>query len=190
MKTILRTTLALVFIASTHLSSKAQDAPVHELGIQLSNLQGFSLIYKKERAENKLVRVQIGAGDYTKTFRKDRDPAKQLLMNMSCGTEKRKALGSKTKFVHGFIVHFSLFNQSDADNKISRRNLGIGYLMGVQYKFNDQFYISLESLPSVSGIITKRTNSDTEAGFNLGFYNNIANITLAHQFRKSRKPNK
>ncbi len=165
----------------------AQEQTRHEFGIQLSNLQGFSLIYKKEREQNKYVRVQVGSGNYNHTYRKEKDPLKQLNLTLSGGVEKRKSMGPKTNFIHGFAPHVSILSRKEVNSKLYQNQLGIAYILGLQYIIQDKFYISLESLPSIAGFISKINNSDTEAGINIGFYNNIANITLAHYFRRTEK---
>ena len=186
MKQIKLSVLGLCMLLSSN-TLWAQETAIHEFGIQLSSLQAFSAIYKKERDLNKYVRVQVGTGNYTRTYIKDKDPLKQLSINFSCGVEKRKPLGPKTNFVHGFAPTISILSRTDPTSKLSRSQLGIAYILGVQYIINDRFYVSLESLPSVSGFISKNSNSDSQAGINIGFYNNIANITLAHSFSRTQK---
>lgn len=165
----------------------AQEKAYHEFGIQLSSLQAFSAIYKKEVDVNKYVRVQVGSGNFSELHRKDSDPQKQLQLNFSGGVERRKALTDKTNFVHGLAPTFSVLSRTDDNSKQSLIRAGIAYILGVQYNFSDHFYISLESMPSVSGILSKTTNSDSQIGYNIGFHNNIANITLAHRFSRTTK---
>ncbi len=183
----------VTLIATILLSSnmKAQELPTHEIGIQLSNLQGFSLIYKKELETNKLARLQIGTNDFLFLKRKENDKSKQMSINLSLGREKRRNLNERTDFVHGFIPFVSILNRSRNDDRITNATVGIAYLLGIRHEFNDAFYTSLECMPSISGIINKQTDLEAEFGYNLGFYNNIVNITLAHRFKikKKEKPN-
>ncbi len=168
----------------------AQDLPVHEFGIQLSNLQGFGMVYKKERDINKLARLQLNLGDYTLLKNEDSGPTKQFRLNLSAGKEKRKPLNKQTFLVHGFAPFTSIFGNSVRNNKTSNLQLGVAYVLGIQYRINNKFYISAESMPALSGVLSKQGDSDTQYGYNIGFYNsNPVNITLAHRFRaNSKKP--
>jgi len=183
--------ITIAILASTALintSVQAQELPVHEFGIQLSNLQGFGMVYKKERELNKLARFQMSLGDYTFFENEDRGPSKQFRLNLSAGREKRKSINKQTYFVNGFAPFVSIFGNKLQNNESSQLQLGVAYLFGIQYRFNDKFYISAESMPSLSGIISKQGGSDTQYGYNIGFYNgNPVNIALAHRFRTKRK---
>ena len=103
-------------------------------------------------------------------------------------TKKEKRSMRKFYFIHG-IEPYTNLNIAAFDGGGVRASviLGIGYVLGFQYNFSKEFYVNLETIPSLSTnfIISEDGLSDN---FNLGggFNSNIAAISFVYRFKKPK----
>ncbi len=168
------------------LLAQSSYAQTKEIGARFSGLERFSLIYKKEKKENKYMRARfiiasaslIGVSD-------NMDLGIQA--GFAVGSEKRKAINEKLNFIHG-VEPSLLINYSGGSNTSKAINVspGIGYVLGFQYSFNEDFYVSLETIPGINGTFSFVENSNNLYGLNLGFNSSVASVTLAYRFNSQK----
>jgi len=148
--------LPLLLIA-TFGTVHAQTPMKREIGLRssLDNPLNAGFIYKKQLAENRYRRYRLGFIDATVNVQ-SRAILAQYGIGAAIGTEFRKDLDSRLQFVHGpeFSASLSVVavgNSGTADEytQIAPR-LGIGYVLGVQYNINSQWYVNMETIPALS----------------------------------------
>lgn len=155
-------TLFLFIISSFFMQAKAQEADtdnqsVRELGVGVRNFsEDFSLIYKKQIGENKYRRYD---GSLSLALNSDR---RFLGMSFSIGTEKRKYLDEKLKFVRGPGFGLSVLSDFE-EGGLTRFIPFINYQLGIQYDIKENFYVGASTFPN----FTLNISSDEE--FPLGF---------------------
>ncbi|HMN90777.1 MAG TPA: hypothetical protein PKD70_08630 [Saprospiraceae bacterium] len=135
-----------------------ESAHMHEVGLQISNfdLRNFGVVYKIQRPnnENHYMRYRFLVGNIQFSTSPDNN-VQNYNANVSgnVGLEKRIVWSNRIQFMHGpeAFVGFNYSSQRQ-DDPVSRQlglSAGVGYILGLQYHINDQFYISVESIPGV-----------------------------------------
>lgn len=166
-------------------SLQAQDRN-HELGLRLSGLQSFDFIYKKSDNGTKFKRYRLAVanlgGVISENYRFNFNVA------YAQGVEKRKNIGKKVQFIHGWEP--GIFLSAYMNDEVYEGNAGIflGYVLGFQYNISENFYINVESIPSltIGGVFS---DNDDSSGvlFNAGFNSNAVALTLAYTFTAPKK---
>jgi len=174
---------------------KAQSQ-THEVGMRFSSLENFDFIYKKELEENKLRRYSLGFTNLNFIDRENNE-AFNFGLGFAIGTEKRKQIAEKLKFIHGFEpfaeLNFTSSEISDDDRRNSGQVIaGLGYVLGFQYDFSDKFYVNLETVPSLYGAVNFAETSEdeiSEDGYEIGagFNSNAIAVSLVYRFTKDKK---
>jgi len=167
----LATTLIIVIFSLTGYSQ------TKELGLRLNNLTDFSFIYKKEKSELKYIRhrfgiVNLGISDVADNKNYN------IGLGYAIGIEKRKSINEKLMFIHGFEPQLA----ANISKNMIVLNPAIGYVLGFQYTINDDFYVSVETIPSLNGNIVIRDNSSNLYSLNAGFNSNFVALTIAYKF--------
>ncbi len=204
-KVISLLTLSFFLLLATLVS--AQETTNHELGLRMSGLNNFNFIYKKQTAENRYLRYQIGNVniDYSSSdilredpnFVEDEEISRSNLnssIGFGLGFEKRRSITDKLMFIHGWIPSLGLdFSNRTVDGEnVDQRfgvGLGIGYIIGFQMPLSDRFQISIETIPSLlveyehieferRDILTTQDDINTD----LGFYANLISLSVMYQF--------
>lgn len=130
--------------ATNVLAQEDTEAPTRELGLASSNLTNdFSLIYKKELSEN---RYRVFDGELNLNVVFVESSSSSFFTSFSLGTENRKYLNEKIKFVRGPNYGLGLFV---AEAGVSFMPF-FRYQLGVQYDVNEMIYLGVSTFPTAS----------------------------------------
>lgn len=165
------------------LSSQGQTK---ELGIRMTGLQNFDFIYKKEKEPNKYSRIRLGVANISFANIADENVG-NLALGIAMGSERRKAINEKLNFYRGPEPFANLALSVVADNTIFVVQGGLGYVLGFQYNFSEVFYLSAETIPSVSLRFSSGENVDPSLGIFAGFNSNAVAITVAYRLLDNSK---
>jgi len=172
------------------MTMQGQDtAQKHELGIRMSSLNNFGLIYKKHREEQKYLRFRLGyvnvSGEINQLTRTN--PGELPFVNQrnsvntafgfNLGWENRKKITEELLFIHGFEPGLQM-NVEYAGQAISGTsfyaNAYLGYVLGFQYDFNEKISFSMESIPRVyAAILVFNQNQNIDPNTNNLLTNNV-----------------
>ena len=176
--------LVLVFLYVLP-SLQAQDRK-HELGIRLSGLQSFDFIYKKSDNATKFKRYRLAVADMGAFLAESNEIS--MFLSYAQGLEKRKNIGKNVQFIHGWEPGFSVGFRSIGDDLTGNASIFMGYVLGFQYTFSENFYVNVETIPSltVGGVFT---DNDDDSGLfvNAGFNSSAVALTLAYTFTAPKK---
>jgi len=200
MKKTLTLTILICFYVGIMAQEKVKQT---ETGFIFSNLDKFGLSLKKGNNQSmwRFNTLLIDAGK--NEIPSDTTIYRNLGVGISLGREVRKTLNENFEFSFGFDLSYA-YNQSKISKKITRfvepytqnktNEFGFNFVIGTSYIIKNQLVIGIEILPGVSSHITKTTISDglfnetvekqVSKGYNLGFTNNSARLTVAYRFRK------
>lgn len=175
----MKTALVFSLVACAALSAQAQK---HEIGLRLSGIESFGFIYKKQKNNGNYMRHRLGLARANVFIWEDANSV-NLNLGYAFGIEKRKSIGPKTSFIHGFepalLVSYN-YSKNDTESNTSTSIIPtLGYVLGFQYAFSEDFYVNIEAVPSISSNIGGRPNA---FGFNAGFNSEAVSLTLAHRF--------
>lgn len=178
------TCFAVLLLSLFSLTLSAQENYPRELGVRFSNIDlnggGFSLVYKKQKAENKYQRLRATFGNLNISSFGEDNLRSSFSAGGAVGIEKRKPLGNEFYFVRGpeFSAGIGLnFADEDFSGSFS---LGAGYVLGLQYNCKKHFFVSLETIPG-AGLNLSGNGDNTSVGFNLGF-SSAAALTCGWRF--------
>lgn len=188
MRHLLKTTLILIF------ASILYSNPIHaqnqvEVGIGTgvtSLLDNFRLIYKKEKKENKWLRLNSSFGNISFSSQND---ISLLNFNagISIGVEKRKQIGnSSVEFLRGpqGILRLNVSGLFD-DTSSSNVNIGAGvaYVLGAQVHLKKGVKLGIETQPS----LILAWDGDERIDLNLDYSSNALTIFVVYNFEKKKK---
>ncbi len=184
---ILALLLPIYFISTT---SKAQEVN-REIGLQMSNLNDFSFIYKKQRSANKYLRIRAGNFNFTANISNDNSFG-GIAAGFGIGFEKRKSIDDKLEFIHGFEPTLSVqrTNQSSPSSILDQRTIdnispSLGYILGFQLAASKFLSISLETRPSLTVSMTSDNGfKSTDYRGSLGFSSNAVTLGFHYRFMK------
>lgn len=162
-------------------------APTRELGVRFEgiNLGGensFSLVFKKQKSENKYRRWRAVFGSISANNSPSTVNA-QMSLGLTYGLEKRKPLDEHLSFNHGFEFGGALALRFNDDFTNWYAALSAGYVLGVQYKLNKRFFVNLETIPGLNLRFADNSGNleNIQVGTDLGF-NSTAALTLGILF--------
>ena len=180
------TLLFILFMGLAFSQQAHAQSNFREVGTRFTSFDNFGVIYKKERAENRLTRYNLAVLNLglTDGSRFDRY---SIGAQLSVGWEKRKSIEEKLKFIHGFnpsvgFQHASLID--GPDNSSTNISLELGYILGLQYDISESLYVNLEVIPGLRANNASQTEGDFWT-FNLGGGTQSAGITVAYRFEKN-----
>ncbi len=192
--------LFIVFSMLPFLSNAQNE--IREIGLHVSNLSltnlNPSFIYKKQIGENLYKRYNFSFANIDLQHNETMSRY-GLNTSLSIGKEKRREIGKRLKFIRGLQYQGGLgfnFSSSERSNTSLKQtmygaNVGLGYLLGVQFDISSSFYINLETVPYVSlsyqysGV--KQTNSDAVSSNTWGLhgdYSNAIAVNVVYCFAK------
>lgn len=207
--TLRRLTFSCLLLIACFPALTAQDTTVtrtHEIGLRLTrfNLEDFSVIYKKQRLnqENRYTRIRFIVTDINFSQQEGSDASSfNTIIGAAIGTERRVSLNNRIQFLHGpewntFVQYqhtdFGSLQNTSQQNQLGI-SLGFGYVLGLQYNFNERFYINLETIPSIS--VSYNTTKVKFIGFNekvtqwnanAGSNSDAVALTFAYRFGVTR----
>lgn len=174
---IIATLIFTIFSLSTNAQTKS-----HEVGIRISSFDSFGAIYKKRLKNDKLLRITSAAGAVSNAIRND-ESRTNTNFALTIGLEKYKQLNENLNYYHGPEASGSL-GFFFADNNSSSVNLGLGYIFGLQYDINEDFYISMETIPSILILIPIDGSEPRNLRINtsMNFAPNRVSLAIVHRF--------
>lgn len=147
-----------------------------EIGVRVLAGRGSDVIFKKEKHPNRFKRFRVGlsnlgyselgsSGDFV------------LGVGAGYGREKRKAIKENIHFVTGWELRAGY--TSFGDN--SQGLVGLGYILGFQYRVNESLSLGAETIPNISSNLGK--DGDHAFSIDAGI-NSTAAISLVYTFQK------
>lgn len=196
-------TVLLVAFSMLSFFSSAQNN-MREVGMHVSNLSltnlSPSFIYKKQIGDNLYKRYNFSFANLD--FQHNKNLSRYgFSTSLGIGKEKRRDIGKRLKFIRGLQYTGGLSFNHDSNSSNSSfikqttysANIGLGYLLGVQFDISPAFYINLETVPyanfSYQFSNRKQTNADTVSDntFRLNSnYSNAIGINLVYRFEKNQ----
>ncbi|GLR15619.1 hypothetical protein [Portibacter lacus] len=172
-----------ITISITTLSAQNTNT---EIGLRLSNFQSFGAIYKKEMRNGDYFRLRGATGIFQLGLVND-NSSFQFRSDLAIGVEIRKKISDKLVFYRGFEPFLNLAYRSST-GPTANVGVGIGYVLGLSYDINQQFYVSIETIPSLGLSIQASEfealdNVYVEGGINAS---NVA-LSIIHRFELKKK---
>ncbi len=141
-------------------SVSAQENYKSQIGLKIQNFQSYgngrygisqpviTFLYKKQMSKNKYRSFDIGF------------MASKNLWNSSLkiGTENHVRLYNRFDLIHGLAFEAQYSNITFRESTAQSFNLGIGYLLGVEYKLNKRWTIGASITPTIMTNIYKDRN--------------------------------
>ncbi|MEM6804877.1 MAG: hypothetical protein AAF696_25995 [Bacteroidota bacterium] len=179
--------LGFLCLAALTLSMPSDlQAQTHEIGIRLSSLENFDFIYKKERAPDRFARYRLGIAGINYVNNEAADNL-SLQFGFAYGVERRRAINDELSFIHGFEPFINLLYNSGTVVSNLNVNAGLGYVLGFQYDFSEEFYVNMETIPSIGIGVSATENNSNIVRANAGFNSNAVSVTLAYRFKGKRQ---
>ncbi|MCB0847755.1 MAG: hypothetical protein KDE26_31095 [Bacteroidetes bacterium] len=164
------------------MSFPAQSQSINrELGIRLSGLDNFDFIYKKGKKNNEFARFRFVFANVS-VQGSGSSISSNFGAGFAIGKEYRKTITPKFYFVHGFepAFSFSVLNLG-GPYRINIRP-SIGYVLGFQLNVLDNFYMNLETIPSLSAQMSMDDSGEiTNYVIGADFSSNAIALSLVYQ---------
>ena len=176
--------IAFIALFMSVSSTANAQTKTREIGVKISSLNSFGLLYKIQRTENKFLRLSAdfnlgsafapaGESFYTNAA-------------FNIGFERRAAITDKFQFLHGFMPGVGLrYSTTNVSNVINHRlggSVNLGYILGFQYNFAKTFFVGIETVPTL-GISTNNVLNPATVNIGARFNPNVG-ITFVYQFEK------
>ena len=161
----------------------AQTGPAREVGVRVTGLENFAILYKRARTQDRYLRYNFLFGNISVVAGDATDNVGALSLGGSVTWERRRRLGDRLDLVTGPTPSASAGVVTG--NEVAVYNFGVrfGYLVGVQYYVSERFYVGLDVVP---GIGANYTGIGGEQGnlfsFNLGLMNSGAGLSGVVRF--------
>jgi hypothetical protein len=196
---------SMVIILIIPVASIAQDVKnrIHEAGISFSSFNSFGVRYKtgSDKTLFRLTFLSVnGNNNDTKRNYTAYANNSSFGLGFNIGFEKRKSITDMLDSYSGIDIQTSYesehqeFNQSNLDAKSWTISPGIGIILGLNYRINENLNFSAEVIPSLRYSINKSTNinngvetNDTNTSFYYGFSNIGASLNLSYRFGKKNQ---
>ena len=152
-----------------------------EIGLRTyTRLSNFDFIYKKKQKSGKYIRYRaarfnFGLNDLQQNSRS------QVALSLAIGKETRRTINEKLQWITGVEPRLFFSYQSAAETSKFLLSPAIGYVLGLQYQLNRQFYLNVETIPALSASFTFNGRELTR----YGIYGevDINNIALSVLYR-------
>jgi hypothetical protein len=161
--------LAFSCLLSSSLFGQSQEdvrslAP-RELGVQLSGLNDFSIIYKKQRKPNKYTRYRALLFN-SSYINANGNNVGRVNLEAAMGWESRKPIARNLWFIHGPEINAGV-NLTTGNGTNTFIVSGIGYLLGAHCQLTDQLGIHLEMIPRIQSNVYVQDGSADRFDLNL-----------------------
>ena len=179
----MRPLLPLLCFITLSLTAQSTSVPrVHEIGVRMSGLDDFDLMYKKsldDAATYRRYRLFFSELSYLNV---DGTSVGTLNVGASIGRERRSAVTDRLQFNRGPELFASLqYLGVDGESQLTL-SPGVGYVLGLQYNLSDEFYLGIETIPSVS--LRVGVGEPTIVGFNAGFNSSALSVLAMYRFSR------
>ncbi len=183
---------ALVFtLCFIQIQVKAQTSNTdlkQEIGLRMPNLHNFGFIYKKQKEEDRYLRIRLISANFSLNNPPDAIVITSTLA-ASIGKEQRKLIKDQFYFVYGWEMITSFSGRIFSANNTNLVNMMFspvfGLVLGFQYNINEKFALNIETIPSLG--LDIQYDSDTKLrfnGVNANFNTNNVALSLLYRLRK------
>jgi len=206
-----KTVMFLLCLSFPYFLFAQQKLKQKEIGLALSNFDNFGLTYKFG-TEKSLIRLNTLFYTGTSSKETSQNGVVETKNNngfgINLGHEAHKKIVDNLEFRYGFDFSFAyVVSKSKTDPKSDNYYTstsksivykpGFNFVLGVNYVINTNFVVGVELLPEIvysTGTETqsyfksydRNENKSEISGFNYGFSNNSALITLTYRFKKEK----
>ena len=176
------------FLLGANLSAQEANSTsqTEEIGLRLTNLQDFGLIYKKELESGTFRRLRFAGANVGLTLIQGSGTAVfNAGIFAAIGWEKRIPVADKLVFHHGWepgivlsLIATENFNQLTVSPFV-------GYVLGFQLAVSERFLLGLEVIPSAQLMYTSA--NDANVGIfqaNVGFNTGAVGLTGTYRFTR------
>lgn len=183
----LKAALCLMFTSIFYFTPLSAQNQV-EIGIGTgvtSLLDNFRLTYKKQKTENKWLRLNSSVGNISYSNQNDLSLL-DFNVGVSIGVEKRKQIGdSPVEFLRGpqGILRLNVRDLLDEVDSNVFIGAGFGYVIGGQVHLKKGVKLGIETQPS----ILLAWDGDETVNLDLGFSSNALTIFVVYNFEKKKK---
>ena len=154
----------------------------------MTSFNDFSAIYKKEKSPGKFMRYRFLVARANYNAVEKRSDAFNSSFGFAIGKERRKVLTEKLSFLHGLepSILFELSVTRNSYNTVVQPILG--YVLGIQYQLASNFFLALETIPSLRGSfsIDKENGINKSFAINANLSSNTVAMSLVYRFNKKR----
>ena len=172
--------LAVWMLLAQHLNAQSAN---REFGIRFNSLNGFDLVYKKEKSETKWRRYRLGASNFQYQRNDSINKNWQVNLELAVGCETRERIADRAVFYHGFEPRVGFSFYSNAYSKQTTISPGIGYVLGFLYDLSPRAWVGIEAIPAVYSTFTLEKYGESSTAFNnAGFSLNSLAIAIAYRF--------
>jgi len=150
--------LALGSSIQTH-AQQTDSIPTKKIGVKFQNFDRFGLIYKIKLDQHYLRIEALNMGSrITRSVNPDQEnfPLNSYEVNLgfNIGVEKDWSLSERLAFLHGYsLVSGVGFEKRKSAKEIAGEglniSLGVGYILGVNYKITKVFEVTAEIMPDL-----------------------------------------
>ncbi len=168
------------------LSAQTSNDHQYEIGLRFSGINfdgfnSFSAIYKKKLVEGKYRRISgtFGGLGFANEFNRS---SFSFNFGFSIGREKRRLVGKKTIFYTGpvFSINTGITKLESFEPNWNLQP-SMGAVLGLQFDFNENWAINLETIPSCSISVRQFSGTDVGVSASVGFSSNVT-LSLMHKF--------
>lgn len=170
-----------------------ESAPMvrREAGLQLYDLDNFSLIYKWQAPSGRYRRISflVGSASYTDTRQ---NPARSnISAGMGYGLEKRAPITENLHFFHGpeISLYLAYQIQEKGDNLLAAAP-GLSYLLGLMLDVSDSFYLSLELSPGFDASFNYSDGKIQALSVSTGFSTSSPALSFVYRFSSPKQGKK
>jgi len=161
----------------------------HELGLRLFGLDDFDFVYKKGKAENRFTRFRLAIFDLRFNGIGNEGRSNSAFnVGLAIGTERRKSIKNELLFIHGFEPSLRVGISNNSRDEVAMGvNLGIGYVLGLQYDISEHFYANIELIPTVSTFYETDFDGFNEFQVNTLFRSGDIALSLVYRFTTTKE---
>lgn len=163
----------IVLALFQHQNAKAQIS--REIGVRILASQGSDVIFKKEKRPNRFRRFRAGLSNlgYNQFGGSD-----QFVFSAEAGFgwEKRKEVKENLEFVTGWELRAGLASFDSGSSGL----VGIGFILGFQYRITDNLLAGVETIPNIGTNFGDRF--DNSISINAGV-NSTAAFSIIYRFQ-------
>ncbi len=156
----------------------------HEIGLQMYRLDNFGFIYKRSKNDKVYTRHRLAMSELVFN-RAEVSTHYRFSLAYHIGFERRKSITEKLQFIHGFEPGIQgNYSHSHSVSSSSHSFFGalhLGYILGFMYDISPDFYVAMETVPSLSFF---SSTASPMFQTRLGFNSQLMGITLSYRFAK------
>ncbi len=151
-----------------------------EIGIRLAGLSDFDFIFKKQKTENSYQRIRFLSSNLS--ISDFADFSSMFSIGVTIGKEKRKPLNNHLSLIRGWEIISSFSTRIENEHTSIALCPGAGLVFGFQYDINDNFLVTLETIPSITICVQSDSDELRVSNFNAGFNSDYLSLGLLYRF--------